>query len=65
MDAHVGGNLWSLLTDHYLGQIRNGGRLRTRRSSLAVVALAIDEIISINDIDPRDKIDDYDEYDNY
>jgi hypothetical protein len=57
--------LWPLLTDHYLEQIRDGGRLRIRRSAVAVIALAVEEIVAIDDIDPRDVFDDYDEYDNY
>jgi hypothetical protein len=65
VDAHVESELWTLLTRHYAGQIRDGGRLRIRRSAAAVVALAVEEIMAIDDIDPRDVFDDYGEYDNY
>jgi hypothetical protein len=63
--AHVDSELWALLTQHYVQQIRVGGTLRVRRSAIAVVALAMEEIVAIDDMDPRDAFDDYAEYDNY
>jgi hypothetical protein len=65
MDAHVSGDLWNLLIQHYIEQIRDGARLRIRRSAVAVVALAVEEIMAIDNIDPGDVFDDYYEYDNY
>ena len=65
MDAHVGGSFWTLLINHYLEQIQDGARLRVRRSAVAVVALVVEEIVSIDNIDPQDVFDDYREYDNY
>ena len=51
--ASPGSELWALLTDYHLRQARRGDWQR-RESGLAVAAMAIDAMISIDDIDPRD-----------
>jgi hypothetical protein len=53
--------LWDLLTAFYLRQAKAGDRYTRARSATAVAALAVDEIIAINDIDPRDAYDDYED----
>jgi hypothetical protein len=61
LDAHAGGELWDVLTSYYLNAARGEDRYARQRAATAVAALAVDEIIAINDIDPRDVFDDYDE----
>lgn len=53
--AHAGSELWSLLTDYYLRQLAGAGRTSSHsRAVLAVTALAVEEMIAIDDIDPHD-----------
>jgi hypothetical protein len=59
LDAHVGSELWTLLADYHLRQVREYTGHARRRSVLAMLALCADEIMSIDDIDPADAYDDY------
>jgi hypothetical protein len=52
--AGIGTELWALLTDYHLRMIQRNGGFPRRESSIAVVAMAVEEMISIDDIDPRD-----------
>lgn len=61
LDAHVGGELWELLADHHLRQMEEVGGHARRRSIMAMLAMCVEEVISIDDIDPRDLFGD--EYD--
>jgi hypothetical protein len=58
--AHASGRLWDLLTEYYLQQARTEDRHERRSSAIAVAAMAVDEVIAIDDIDPRDVYEDYD-----
>jgi hypothetical protein len=59
--ASVGGELWALLTDYYLREtVRNPPGFR-EASVEAVLALCVDQMLSIDDIDPRDVFDDYED----
>jgi hypothetical protein len=60
LDAHVTGALWNLLADHYLREIEFGDPHIRTKAATAMVSLTVEEIIAINDIDPRDVYDDYD-----
>lgn len=65
LNAHAGGQLWGLLTTHYLEQAQSEAS-HTRRSSVSAVAsLCVDEMINIDDIDPRDVYDDFDDEYSY
>lgn len=61
LNAHAGGELWTLLTRYYLEQAQSQVTHTKRSSVSAVVALCIDEMIAIDDIDPRDVFDDHDD----
>jgi hypothetical protein len=58
--AHAGGELWRMLSEYYLRQARIRDRHERRSSAIAVVAMVVDEMIAINDIDPRDFYEDED-----
>jgi hypothetical protein len=62
LDAHVTGELWKLLADHYLREIEFGDPHARTKAATAMVSLTVEEIIAINDIDPRDVYDDYEDY---
>lgn len=62
LDAHTGGELWDLLTTFYVRQAKTGDRHTRAKSASAVAALAVDEIIAINDMDPRDVYDNYEDH---
>jgi len=62
LDAHVTGELWNLLADHYLREIEFGDPHARTKAATAIVSLTVEEIIAINDIDPRDVYDDYEDY---
>ncbi len=55
--ASPGSELWTLLTEYHLRQAQ-GPDWQRRESAFAVVAMAIDSIISIDDIDIADLYDD-------
>jgi len=61
LNAHASGDLWCLLTRYYLEQARSESSHARRSSIAAVASLCIDEIVAIDDIDPRDVYDDWDE----
>jgi hypothetical protein len=54
LDADVGGELWSLLSDYRLRSISNGDQHARTRNAIAMLAMAVDAMIAIDDIDPRD-----------
>jgi hypothetical protein len=58
--AGVGGELWTLLTDYYLRDAEKYEGPQRHRSAIAVVAMAMEELIAIDDIDPRDFYEDED-----
>ncbi len=60
--AHAGDELWTLLTAFYLRETLEESRHTRRNSAIAVVAMAVDEIIAIDDIDPQDVYDDEELY---
>ena len=60
LDAHVDSDLWRLLSQHYVGRLAENSFV-SRRSVIALVSMAIEEMIAIDDIDPRDVYDDYDD----
>ena len=62
LDAHVTGELWKLLSDHYLRELEFGDPHARTKAATAMVSLTVEEIIAINDIDPRDVYDDYEDY---
>lgn len=53
LDAHPGDPLWHLLSGYRLSQVRHGDPGIRRAGALAMVAMAVEEIDAINDIDPR------------
>jgi hypothetical protein len=61
LDAHAGSELWELLSAYHLRQVTNEDAYLRRMSAIAMAAIAVEEIIAINDIDPRDIFGDYDE----
>jgi hypothetical protein len=63
LDAHVGTELWTVLADYRLRQVREFKGLQRRHGALAMLAMCVEEVIAIDDIDPRDVYDDYEEYD--
>ncbi len=65
LDAHAGSELWELLADYHLRQVSQLEGHARRRSALAMLAMAVEEIMAIDDIDPRDAYDDYDECDDF
>jgi hypothetical protein len=62
VDARVTGDLWKLMADHYLREIEFGDAHVRTKAATAMVSLSVEEIMSINDIDPRDVYDDYEDY---
>lgn len=58
--ASVGGELWTILTDYYARTVAEYRGVERHKSAIAVIAMAAEEIIAIDDIDPRDVYDDYD-----
>jgi hypothetical protein len=58
--APVGTELWDLLTKYYFRQAQEYEGWPRRSSVLGVLALVVEEIIAIDDIDPRDVYDEYD-----
>lgn len=63
MAAHVGDELWELLNGYYTHKIAGARSEHTTRIAvMAVLALALEEIIAIDNIDPADVFDDYDQY---
>jgi hypothetical protein len=61
LDAHVTGELWSLLASHYLREIEFGDPHTRTKAATAMVSLTVEEVVAINDIDPRDAYDDYED----
>jgi hypothetical protein len=59
--AFASGELWNILTEYYLRRALGGSRSERRESVIAVVAIAVDEIMAIDDIDSRDVYDDYED----
>lgn len=59
LDAHAGGELWDLLTAYRLRQLQEHKGHQRRRSVMAMLAMCVEEIIAIDDIDPGDVYDDY------
>jgi hypothetical protein len=63
MGAHVGDELWELLTGYYTRKIAGAKSEHTTRSAvMAVLALALEEIIAIDNIEPADVFDDFDQF---
>jgi hypothetical protein len=59
LGTHAGGELWDLLADYHLRQIREYKGHPRRRGVMTMLAMCVEDIISIDAIDPRDVYDDY------
>ena len=57
--AHVGSELWELLSLYYMRRVKEANRDDRRVSILAMLALLLEELIAIDNIDPADVYDDY------
>ena len=64
LDAFVGSELWTLLAEYRLRQVREFEGHARRSNVMAMLAMCVEQIISIDDIDPRD-VYGYDEYDDH
>jgi hypothetical protein len=53
-EAYVGGELWALLSGYRLRQIRGPDAWGRENNALAMIAMIVEEIIAIDDMDPRD-----------
>lgn len=62
IDADVGGELWNLLSDYRLRQVRDTEHYVRTRNAVAMISMVVEAIISIDDIDPRDIYDDDEEH---
>lgn len=62
LNAHVSGELWDLLATYYRRQVRDQAGHWRRRSALAMLAMCVEEIIAIDDIDPADVYPEYEHY---
>jgi hypothetical protein len=58
----VGGELWTLLGDYRLQHVQKFKGYERRRSALAMLAMCVEQIIAIDDIDPSDVFNDYEQY---
>jgi hypothetical protein len=52
--ASAGGRLWHLLTSYYLEEIKEPQEQPRDTSIYSALALVVEEMIAIDDIDPRD-----------
>jgi hypothetical protein len=60
-DAVVGGELWRLLIEYRLREVERFRQDARRRNAVAAIAMVVDQVISVDNIDPRDVYDLYDE----
>lgn len=63
--AHVGDELWDLLSSYYTRRIKAFTDHARRTAVIAILALVLEEIVAIDNIDPADVFDDYDHYCDY
>jgi hypothetical protein len=63
--AHLGGELWDLLSSYYVRRIKAFTDHARRIAVIAILALVLEEIVAIDNIDPADVFDDYDHYGGY
>jgi hypothetical protein len=54
LDAHAGGELWNLISAYRLREVASPESYIRARNATAMLAMAVEEIIAIDDIDPRD-----------
>jgi hypothetical protein len=60
--AHVGDELWDLLSSYYTRRIKASRDHARRTAVIAILALVLEEIVAIDNIHPADVFDDYDHY---
>jgi hypothetical protein len=54
LGASVGGTLWNMLSAYRLQEVERGAGHVRRRNATALIAMVVDELISIDQIDPWD-----------
>ena len=52
--AHAGTELWTLLSTYRLGQVAAHGDYTRRDNVVAMLAMVVEEMMAIDDIDPAD-----------